>query len=282
MEGEVFNSASLEQYSLLAVQYALDHGPRLILAVITLFVGLRLIKTFVNVLSKSMETRSFDETLRPFITNIVGWGLKALLIISVASMVGIETTSFIAVMGAAGLAIGLALQGSLANFAGGILILVFKPFKVGDVIDAQGNLGMVERIDILHTHIKTFDNRVIIMPNGALANSNVTNLSKKETRRVEMSVGVAYGTDLQKVRNVILDTLAVDERILSDPEPVVKFVNFGDSSLDLIVRCWTSVDNFWPVYWDNMEAINNAFNANGIEIPFPQRDLHIKSNHQDL
>jgi small conductance mechanosensitive channel len=277
MENDIINTQSIEQYTLMAVQYALEHGPRLILAIVTLFVGLRLIKTSVNLLNNSMESRNFDPTLRPFIANILSWGLKALLIISVASMVGVETTSFIAVMGAAGLAIGLALQGSLANFAGGILILIFKPFKVGDTVEAQSYLGAVERIDILHTHIRTFDNRVIIMPNGNLANSNVINLSKKDTRRVEMSVGVAYGSDLQKVREVILATLSKDERILADPEPVVKFVNFGDSSLDLTIRCWTAVDNFWPVYWDNMEAINNAFNANDIEIPFPQRDLHMRT-----
>jgi small conductance mechanosensitive channel len=277
MENDIINTQSIEQYTLMAVQYALEHGPRLILAIVTLFVGLRLIKTSVNLLNNSMESRNFDPTLRPFIANILSWGLKALLIISVASMVGVETTSFIAVMGAAGLAIGLALQGSLANFAGGILILIFKPFKVGDTVEAQSYLGVVERIDILHTHIRTFDNRVIIMPNGSLANSNVINLSKKDTRRVEMLVGVAYGSDLQKVREVILATLSKDERILADPEPVVKFVNFGDSSLDLTIRCWTAVDNFWPVYWDNMEAINNAFNANDIEIPFPQRDLHMRT-----
>lgn len=273
----IIDTQSLEKYTLIAVQYALDHGPRLILAIVTLFVGMRIINGFVTVLDKRMEAKEFDLTLRPFITNILKWLLKALLILSVASMIGIETTSFIAALGAAGLAIGLALQGSLSNFAGGILILIFKPFRVNEVIDAQGNLGSVEKIDILHTYLRTFDNRLIIMPNGALANSNVINLSRKETRRVEISVGVAYGTDLQKARTVILNTLAKDDRIMADPEPTVKFVNFGDSSLDLIVRCWTTTDNLWPVYWDNMEAINNAFNENNIEIPFPQRDLHMRT-----
>lgn len=273
----IVDTQSLEKYTLIAVQYALAHGPRLILAIVTLFVGMRIINGFVTVLDKRMEAKEFDLTLRPFITNILKWLLKALLILSVASMIGIETTSFIAALGAAGLAIGLALQGSLSNFAGGILILIFKPFRVNEVIDAQGNLGSVEKIDILHTYLRTFDNRLIIMPNGALANSNVINLSRKETRRVEISVGVAYGTDLQKARTVILNTLAKDDRIMADPEPTVKFVNFGDSSLDLIIRCWTTTDNLWPVYWDNMEAINNAFNENNIEIPFPQRDLHMRT-----
>lgn len=277
MNEDIISQEAISEYSLLAMQYALDHGPRILLAIITLLVGLRIINSFAKLINKTMESRSFDETLRPFLTNLVKWGLKALLIISVASMVGVETTSFIAVLGAAGLAIGLALQGSLANFAGGILILIFKPFRVGDTIDAQGFLGSVERIDILHTHIRTFDNRMIIMPNGALANANVTNLSKKETRRVEMSVGVAYGSDMQHVRKVILDILAKDERILNEPEPLVKFTTFGDSSLDLIVRCWVLSDNLWPVYWDNMEAIYNAFNANNIEIPFPQRDIHMRT-----
>jgi small conductance mechanosensitive channel len=277
MNEDIISQEAISEYSLLALQYALDHGPRILLAIITLLVGLRIINSFAKLINKTMESRSFDETLRPFLTNLVKWGLKALLIISVASMVGVETTSFIAVLGAAGLAIGLALQGSLANFAGGILILIFKPFRVGDTIDAQGFLGSVERIDILHTHIRTFDNRMIIMPNGALANANVTNLSKKDTRRVEMSVGVAYGSDINQVRKVILDTLSNDERVLAEPEPIVKFTTFGDSSLDLTIRCWVASDNLWPVYWDNMEAIYNAFNANNIEIPFPQRDIHMRT-----
>lgn len=277
MNEDIISQEAISEYSLLALQYALDHGPRILLAIITLLVGLRIINSFAKLVNKAMEARSFDETLRPFLTNLVKWGLKALLIISVASMVGVETTSFIAVLGAAGLAIGLALQGSLGNFAGGILILIFKPFRVGDTIDAQGHLGEVERIDILHTHIRTFDNKMIIMPNGSLANSNITNLSKKETRRVDINVGVAYGSDINQVRKVILDTLSNDERVLAEPEPIVKFTTFGDSSLDLTIRCWVASDNLWPVYWDNMEAIYNAFNANNIEIPFPQRDIHMRT-----
>lgn len=268
---------TVEKYSDLAIEQIITHGPKILLAIITLLVGLRLIKVFINFMINRLEAKNIDESLRPFIASFSSLILKVLLFVSVASMIGIETTSFIAVLGAAGLAVGLALQGSLSNFAGGVLILIFKPFKVGHTIDAQGTLGSVEKIDILHTRIKTFDNRVVIMPNGSLANSNITNLSLKETRRVEISVGVAYGTDLQKTREVIIETLKKDERVLEDPEPVVKFINFGDSSLDLTVRCWTAADNLWPVYWDNMEAVNNALNANDIEIPFPQRDLHMRT-----
>lgn len=259
------------------MEQVITYGPKIILAILTLLIGLRLIKWIVNLINNRMEAKDIDVSLRPFIKSFTSFILKILLFVSVASMVGIETTSFIAVLGAAGLAVGLALQGSLSNFAGGVLILVFKPFKVGHTIDAQGSLGSVEKIDILHTYVKTFDNKVVIMPNGALANSNITNLSLKETRRVDISVGVAYGTDLQKTRELILKTLKKDDRILADPEPVVKFINFGDSSLDLTVRCWTNADNLWPVYWDNMEAINNALTAENIEIPFPQRDLHMRT-----
>lgn len=177
-------------------------------------------------------------------------------------------------LGAAGLAIGLALQGSLANFAGGVLILVFKPFKVGDNIEAQGILGSVEKIDILYTTVRNFDNKVVTIPNGSLANNNITNFSDKPTRRVELPVGVAYGTGLKKTRQVVLDVLAKDNRIHADPAPVVKFTNFGDSSLDLSIRFWTDTLNLWPVYWDNMEGIKEAFEANDIEIPFPQQDIH--------
>jgi small conductance mechanosensitive channel len=197
-----------------------------------------------------------------------------ILLISVATTLGMEMTSFVAILGATGLAIGLALQGSLANFAGGVLILVFKPFRVGDTVEAQDTLGEVESIDILYTKIRNFDNKVVTIPNGALANNPITNFSLKPTRRVDMAVGVAYGTDLKETRKVILDILKKDERIHEDPEPVVYFTNFGDSSLDLTIRCWADVAEYWPVYFDNMEAIKEEFEASSIEVPFPQRDLN--------
>src|SRR5690606_32945351 len=178
---------------------------------------------------------------------------------------------------AAGLAIGLALQGSLSNFAGGVLILLFKPFKVGDVIEGQGQIGTVKKIDILYTHLHTGDNREVVIPNGNLANSEVVNMTAQPTRRVEIKVGVAYNTDLKKALEVILSILNQDERVHSEPAPAVFLNNFGDSSLDLVVRAWVNTGDLWPVYFESMEKIKSAFDRNEIEIPFPQRVIYSKS-----
>lgn len=259
-----------EQFISLAFQI----GPALLKALLLFFVGKYVIKLLIKLMSRAFLKYDIDSSLSTFLTSFAKAILFVLLIISVATTLGMEMTSFVAVLGAAGLAIGLALQGSLANFAGGVLILIFKPFRVGDTIDAQNILGTVESIDILYTKIRDFDNKVVIIPNGSLANGAVTNLSLKPTRRVEMTVGVAYGTDLKKTREVILETLKNDTRIHDDPEPSVYFTNFGDSSLDLTIRCWADTSNLWPVYWDNMEHIKEALERADIEIPFPQQDVN--------
>ncbi len=257
-----------------AVELVFAVGPVLLKAIILLLVGRWVINFVLRILNKALTKYEIDQSLTTFFTSFLNVILWVVLLISVATTVGMEMTSFVAIIGAAGLAVGLALQGSLANFAGGVLILIFKPFRVGETIEAQGTLGSVESIDILYTKVRNFDNRVVTIPNGALANNSIINLSQKPTRRVEMSVGVAYGTDLKKTRKVILDTLKKDERIHAEPEAVVKFTSFGDSSLDLSVRCWADAADLWPVYWDNMEALKEAFEANDIEIPFPQRDVN--------
>ena len=257
-----------------AIDFGFQYGPSLLGALITFVIGRYIINLLMKGLNKVFDKYEIDASLSTFLTSFSRALLFVLLFISIATQVGMELTSFIAILGAAGLAVGLALQGSLSNFAGGVLILIFKPFKVGDTIEAQGTLGAVESIDILYTKVRNFDNRVVTIPNGALANNSIVNLSQKPTRRVEMAIGVAYGTDLKKTRQVILSTLGKDERIHADPEPVVKFTSFGDSSLDLVVRCWADAGDLWPVYWDNMEALKEAFEANDIEIPFPQRDVN--------
>ncbi|HAS76051.1 MAG TPA: mechanosensitive ion channel protein MscS, partial [Marinobacter adhaerens] len=216
-----------------------------------------------------------DPTLNKFLCGLIGAILKILLLISVASMVGIATTSFIAIIGAAGLAVGLALQGSLANFAGGVLILIFKPFKVGDTIDAQGYLGSVREISILYTIVDTFDNRRIVIPNGQLANASLTNLSAYETRRCDMSFGIGYGDDIDKAKAICKRLIEEDERALKDPEPLVVVGALGESSVDLTVRAWTKSGDLWPFYWDMHEKVKKAFDAEGISIPFPQRDVHM-------
>ncbi|SMD42113.1 small conductance mechanosensitive channel [Aquiflexum balticum DSM 16537] len=249
-------------------------GPILLKSLILLLVGRYAIRLLMKLFGKTLEKYEIDPSLATFFKSFLNALLWVLLLISVATTLGMEMTSFVAILGAAGLAVGLALQGSLSNFAGGVLILVFKPFRVGDTIEAQGTIGEVESIDILYTKIKNFDNKVVTIPNGALANNSMINYSQKPTRRVEIKVGVAYGTDLKKTRNIILEVLKLDQRIHADPEPLVKFVNFGDSSLDLIVRVWVDSENLWPVYWDNIEAIKEAFEQQEIEIPFPQRTVH--------
>jgi small conductance mechanosensitive channel len=257
-----------------AIDLAFQFGPALFKALILLLLGRYVIRLLIRLMTAALEKYEIDPSLSTFFRSFLSAVLWVILLISVATTLGMEMTSFVAILGAAGLAVGLALQGSLANFAGGVLILVFKPFRVGDTIEAQGTIGAVESIDILYTKIRNFDNKVVTIPNGALANNSMTNYSQKPTRRVDFAVGVAYGTDLKKTRKVILETLKKDERIHEDPEPVVYFTNFGDSSLDLTIRCWVDVADLWPVYWDNMEAIKEAFETNEIEVPFPQRDVH--------
>jgi small conductance mechanosensitive channel len=256
-----------------AITLVMAYAPKVVLAIITLIVGMWLINRFVRLLDSKLGKK--DPTLNTFLCGLLSAILKVLLLISVASMVGIATTSFIAIIGAAGLAIGLALQGSLGNFAGGVLILIFKPFKVGDVIEAQGYLGSVVEISILYTIVNTFDNRRIIIPNGDLSNSSLTNLSAYPTRRCDMSFGIGYGDDIDKAKATIKRLIEEDERSLKDPEPMIVVGGLGDSSVDLTVRVWTKYADLWPFYWDMQERVKKAFDAEGISIPFPQRDMHM-------
>jgi small conductance mechanosensitive channel len=256
-----------------AITLVMAYAPKVVLAIITLIVGMWLINRFVRLLDSKLGKK--DPTLNTFLCGLLSAILKVLLLISVASMVGIATTSFIAIIGAAGLAIGLALQGSLGNFAGGVLILIFKPFKVGDVIEAQGYLGSVVEISILYTIVNTFDNRRIIIPNGDLSNSSLTNLSAYTTRRCDMSFGIGYGDDIDKAKATIKRLVEEDERSLKDPEPMIVVGGLGDSSVNLTVRVWTKYADLWPFYWDMQERVKKAFDAEGISIPFPQRDVHM-------
>ncbi|MHA7131924.1 mechanosensitive ion channel family protein [Algoriphagus namhaensis] len=248
--------------------------PKILYAVLFYLVGKFVINKILKGVKRFLERRDNNPSLNEFLYAFVKVILVFALIIGVATILGVPLSSFLAIFGAAGLAIGLALQGSLSNFAGGLLILAFKPFKVGDVIEAQGHLGTVEKIQILYTHLHTFDKKEIIIPNGNLANADVVNMSTQPVRRVDISVGVAYGSDIQKVREVVMGIFAKDERVHKDPAPVMFLTNFGDSSLDLSIRVWTDAENLWPVFFDSMETINNEFEKNNIEIPFPQRVVH--------
>ena len=261
----------LDKLAGLGVEYA----PKLVLAIVTLIVGLFVIKAVVRFLGRGMERRSVEPTLRPFLSGLTSALLKIALLVSVAGMVGIQTTSFIAVLGAAGLAVGLALQGSMSNFAGGVLLLIFKPFKVGDVVEAQGFLGSVSEIGILNTVMKTGDNRTIIIPNGPLAGGAMVNFSAEPTRRVDFVFGIGYQDDIQKARETLNAEIVKDKRIFNDPAPMIVVGELADSSVNLTVRVWCKSEDYWGIFFDLQEHVKNAFDSNGISIPFPQRDVHL-------
>lgn len=254
----------------LAVEIAL----RLIAAALVYFIGRFIVKKLLNFIKKALEKREDTPSLNDFLLGFTKVMLYSALFIAVAVTLGIDATSFLAIFGAAGLAIGLALQGSLSNFAGGILILAFKPFRVGHVIVAQGHTGTVARVQILYTHLMTFDNQEVIIPNGTLANNDIVNMSTQATRRAELKVGVAYGTNIKQAKEIILNIFENDPRALKEPAPFVALSNFGDSSLDIVVRVWAKSADMWPMYFAGMEAINTEFEKHGIEIPFPQRVVH--------
>lgn len=252
----------------------MEYGSRVLLAVITLAIGWWLINKLTHKVGKLLALRNADLALQGFISSLANIILKVLLIVSVASMIGVETTSFVAAIGAAGLAIGLALQGSLANFAGGVLILLFRPFRIGDFIEAQGISGSVDSIQIFHTVLRTGDNKTVIVPNGNLSNGIITNYNRQPTRKVVFDVGVDYDADLQKAREVLLE-LAKDERVLADPAPVAVVSTLGDSAITLSLRVWVKTEDYWDVMFQFNELSRDRLKAAGIDIPFPQRVIRV-------
>ncbi|MCE1115011.1 MULTISPECIES: mechanosensitive ion channel family protein [Pseudomonas] len=255
------------------VPLIMEYGSRLLLALLTLAIGWWIISRVSERLGKLVGLKA-DAALQGFISTLANIVLKVLLMVSVASMIGIETTSFVAAIGAAGLAIGLALQGSLANFAGGVLILMFRPFRIGDWIEAQGVAGTVDSIQIFHTVLRTGDNKTVIMPNGSLSNGIITNTNRQPTRKVVFDVGVDYEADLQKARNVLLE-LAQDPRVLQDPAPQAVVSTLGDSSITVSLRIWTKTADYWDVMFMLNEHARDRLKAEGIDIPFPQRVIRV-------
>lgn len=268
----------LSNYYEKAIEMVMEYGPQLILAIITLIVGLWVIKLINKSVNKAMAKANVDASLHKFFLSLISILLKALLLISVVSMIGVEATSFVAILGAAGLAVGLALQGSLANFAGGVLILLFKPFKVGDVIDAQGYIGSVNAIQVFNTILKTPDNKTIIIPNGALANNSLTNYSTEAQRRVDMVFGIGYQDSIAKAKEILSSLIDADSRILKDPAAQIVVSELADSSVNISVRMWCISADYWGIYFDMMEKVKTTFDEKGISIPFPQRDVHIFEN----
>lgn len=254
---------------------ATTYGIKFLTAILVLVIGLLATRWITRGAVKMMRRANVNESLIPFLRSLISATLKALVFISVLGMVGIQMTSFIAVLGAAGLAVGLALQGTLQNFAGGVIILLFKPYKVGDVIETQGYLGVVKEIQIFTTILTTGDNKTIIIPNSPIATGSLVNYSSQGTRRVDMTFGIGYGDDIDKARNIIFRLIESDVRILKDPEPMVKVSELGDSSVNLVTRVWVESAEYWNVFFDLTENVKKSFDKEGVSIPFPQRDVHI-------
>ena len=252
-----------------------NYGLKILLAVLTLVIGLWIIRVFLKALGKNMEKRDVDVTLRKFLGSILNMILKILLVITVISMVGIEMTSFVAILAAAGFAIGMALSGTLQNFAGGVMLIMFKPFKAGDFIDAQGFMGTVKEIQIFNTILKTPDNKTIIIPNGGLSTGSMTNFSTEPTRRVDFTFGIGYNDDIDKAKSVLTQLIEGDKRIFTDPAPFIAVSELADSSVNLVVRVWANAADYWGVFFDLTENVKKHFDKEAISIPFPQRDLHI-------
>ncbi|PHR74040.1 MAG: mechanosensitive ion channel protein [Lutibacter sp.] len=246
-----------------------DFAPSVLAALILLIVGLIAIRFIMKLTKSIMKKRGVEETLQKFLANLLGWTLKILLFVMVISKLGVETTSFAAIIGAAGLAIGLALQGSLSNFAGGTLIMIFKPFKVNDLIEAQGELGVVKEIEIFTTKLIGLSNREIIIPNGALSNGNIINYSSQGTRRVDLVFGVGYESDIKQTKNILMKVLTDNPKVLKEITPTVNVLELADSSVNFAVRPWCKVEDYWDVYFEVTEQVKEALDKAGIEIPYP-------------
>ncbi len=257
-----------------AIDWFWNMLPNLILAIIILVVGLWVVGFLNRMVRKFFEKKDYDETLESFLQSFIKITLKVLLFVLVITQLGVKTSSLIALLGAAGLAVGLALQGSLANFAGGVLILVFKPFKVGDWISAQGLDGSVKQITIFSTKLNTFGNQVAIIPNGQLSNGNIVNYNMEDTRRDKFDVGIGYGSNIKKAKEILLQICAENEDVLKEPAPEVYVGELGDSSVNLTLRFWAKNEVFWPAHFYVIEQTKIRFDEAGIEIPFPQRVVH--------
>ena len=253
------------------LELALDYGLKILGAIVIWIIGSWIIKNLLKGFRKVMAKGDYDESLQKFLTNLIKWVLKIILIIVVLGTMGIETTSLAAVVAAAGLAIGLALQGSLGNFAGGVLIMLFKPFKIGDLIEAQGELGVVKKIEIFTTKLTGLSNREIIIPNGSLSNGNIINYTTEGTRRVDLTFGVGYDSDIKKTKDVLMNVLTSHPKVLKDPAPTVNVSELADSSINFAVRPWSNSEDYWAVYFGITENVKEALDKAGIEIPYPHR-----------
>ncbi|MBK9291867.1 MAG: mechanosensitive ion channel [Bacteroidetes bacterium] len=254
-----------------------EFGFRLFGGIVALVIGFWLVGRLKAGLMKIMERRNVDASLRTFLRSFLSIALKILVIITVLGMIGVQMTSFIAMLGAAGLAVGLALQGTLQNLAGGVIILLFKVFRVGDVIESGSYIGTVREIQMMYTLLTTFDNRVVTIPNSALATGSLINYTKMPERRVDWVFSIAYGDSYKKAEAVLRNLIAGDQRILAEPEPFVALHQLNNSSVDIVVRVWTKQEDYWPVFFDMNRKVYETFAAEGLTIPFPQMDVHLRT-----
>ncbi len=251
------------------IDLAKEFGPKIITAILIYIIGSWVIKRITKGLTKVFAKSKYDESLQKFLLNLVSWALKIFLIIIVISRLGVDVTTFAAVIAAAGLAIGMALQGSLANFAGGVLIMIFKPYKIGDLIEAQGVLGVVKEIEIFTTKLTTPQNKLAIVPNGTMANGNIINYTAEGLMRVDLTIGVGYDEDIKKTKEVLLKVLTDNDKVLKEPAPSVNVEGLGESSVDFAVRPFCKPEHYWDVYFATLENTKLALDAAGIEIPYP-------------
>lgn len=269
---------NLEEFLNRIINWATTEGIKLIIGLLLLWIGWKLSKKVVNIISRTLEKRNVDATVSTFLDTFVEVVLKGIVIYIFLDYVGIKTTGIAALFASAGVAIGLALQGSLSNFAGGVIILLIRPFNVGDYIEGSGHSGTIERIGMFYTHMTTVDNKLILVPNGNLANGSIVNYSAKELRRVDLTFGVAYEQDVIKVKRVLSNIVDAHELILKDPEPFIALSAHGDSAVNFVVRAWVNNSDYWKVHFDLLESVKVKFDEEEISIPYPQMDLHIKNN----
>lgn len=260
-----------QKYLDLTISFIEKYAMNVVTAILILAIGLWVSKKIVNLTKTLLLKKGIDQTLQKFLGDLLSWTLKVLVFITAISQLGVETTSFIAILGAAGLAIGLALQGALANFAGGALIMIFKPFKVGDLIEAQGEIGAVKEIQIFVTKIISPGNKLVIIPNGILSNGNIKNYTEEGKLRVDLTIGVSYDADIKQTKNVLMEVLTENKKVLKNPAPTVNVSELADSSVNFAVRPWTTPENYWDVYFEITEAVKLALDKAGIEIPYPHR-----------
>jgi len=266
------------------INYGLDlvkeFGPKVITAIIIYIVGSWVVKKVIGALRKVMAKSKYDESLQKFLLNLLSWALKVFLILLVISQLGVDVTTFAAVIAAAGLAVGLALQGSLSNFAGGVLIMIFKPYRIGDLIEAQGELGVVKEIEIFTTKLISPENKLIIVPNGAMANGNIVNYTAEGKIRVDTVIGVAYEEDIKTTKDVLLNVLTSNPKVLKDPAPSVNVLELADSSVNFAVRPYCKPEDYWDVYFATYEGCKNALDEAGIEIPYPH-EVEVKKIYKN-